>query len=244
MKVTIISDRTGRGSQGHRIDTRNLPNPYTVARFRPRDGRDPEVRAWITSTPEARTLITDGLQAVEEGHTTITVLCSAGRHRSVAIVEAIADNLRAGGHDVETRHRVLEDAMRKKKPKRTTTEAHLGWTHQQARERLLRRLRDGDTCWWCGRPMEHTMALDADHTTSRSHGGRQADRLLHARCNRQRGAGDQDDRRPALHTPNGLPALPVRLTKGGDDPRWHKQEPERPPTPTPGAFTWGNVSIS
>lgn len=126
---------------------------------------------------------------------------------------------------------------------RTTTQAGLGWNHQQTRDRLLRRLKPGDTCWWCGRPMDRTHALDADHSTSRSHGGQHADRLLHARCNRQRGDGNRDHRRPALHTADSLTALPIRLTTGEDDPRWTPPPTPRPDTPST-TFDWGNVTIS
>jgi hypothetical protein len=86
----------------------------------------------------------------------------------------------------------------------TTTERQLGWDHQQNRDRLLLRHVDGKPCWWCGRPMfrdadrnhDHR-ALHADHTQSRSRGGRVADRLLHASCNGARGDGSRDHERPA-----------------------------------------------
>lgn len=53
--------------------------------------------------------------------------------------------------------------------------------------------------------------LAADHSTSLAHGGTRADRLLHGRCNKARGAGDRDHERPALvrtrggHSGNVLP---------------------------------------
>lgn len=48
--------------------------------------------------------------------------------------------------------------------------------------------------------------LEADHSRSRAnHGttGNHADRLLHMRCNRERGDGSRDHQRPAItgHTP-------------------------------------------
>lgn len=61
----------------------------------------------------------------------------------------------------------------------STTARGLGWSHQQQRERLLRRLVDGEPCWWCGEPMFKTQELDADHSHSRAMGGTRADRLLH-----------------------------------------------------------------
>lgn len=63
-------------------------------------------------------------------------------------------------------------------------------------------------CWWCGEPMypepERNFdgrPLEADHSKSRSvYGshGNPADRLLHHRCNRERGDGRRDHLRPAL----------------------------------------------
>lgn len=91
---------------------------------------------------------------------------------------------------------------RTRKPVNTTA-VGLGWNHQQARDRLLRRHRDGRPCWWCGEPMYRDPArnpdrrpLHADHTRSRAHGGTTADRLLHASCNEARGDGSRDDERP------------------------------------------------
>jgi len=87
----------------------------------------------------------------------------------------------------------------------TTTERGLGWAHQQIRAALLRGHRDGTLCWWCGRPMYRSQDLAADHTLARARGGGHADRLLHARCNTERGDGSRDHLRPALRTA-GRPA--------------------------------------
>ena len=96
--------------------------------------------------------------------------------------------------------------------KKSTTERGLGWAHQQQRRRLLARHVDGSPCpcldlddcgpgCLCrpagrGLPMYRDparnvdgMALEADHTQSRSQGGALADRLLLAICNRSRGDG-------------------------------------------------------
>lgn len=40
--------------------------------------------------------------------------------------------------------------------------------------------------------------LAADHSIPRATGGMRADRLLHDTCNKQRGDGRRDDRRPAV----------------------------------------------
>ena len=92
--------------------------------------------------------------------------------------------------------------------KTTTTQRGLGHAHQQNRRRLLAKHQDGAPCWWCGRGMYRTasrnpdgLSLHADHTRARSKAASvhdKADRLLHDRCNKQRGDGSKDHRRPAL----------------------------------------------
>jgi hypothetical protein len=63
--------------------------------------------------------------------------------------------------------------------------------HKAMRKRLLARLRDGDPCPRCGRPMYRALAhlLDVGHVVDRAAGGTLADgaRLEHRRCNRQAG---------------------------------------------------------
>jgi hypothetical protein len=85
--------------------------------------------------------------------------------------------------------------------RKNTTARGLGYDHQKQRERLLARLKDGDLCEWCGQPMTREMELDADHRLARSKGGKRADRLLHASCNRTRGAGDRDPETGAVTLP-------------------------------------------
>lgn len=94
-------------------------------------------------------------------------------------------------------------ASRKKKHK-TQTQRGLGAEHARQRKYLLSRHRDGNLCWWCGKPMYKDKSLNpdglplaADHTHARTHGGTRADRLLHYSCNSKRGDGSKDEFRPA-----------------------------------------------
>lgn len=105
------------------------------------------------------------------------------------------------------------------KLKQTTTQRGYGRSHGINRQRLLMHLHDGELCWWCGRPMAHDQALDADHVQAASKGGTQAGRLLHARCNRQRGDGSNDHRRPTLGVPGGFKPLPILMNDGSDKPK-------------------------
>ncbi|MGN7134573.1 hypothetical protein ACTHQY_15005 [Rhodococcoides corynebacterioides] len=73
---------------------------------------------------------------------------------------------------------------------KTTSQKGLGWDHQQVRKQLLSQHVEGTPCGHCGKPMfKATQPLDADHELARHHGGRRANRLLHASCNRSRKDG-------------------------------------------------------
>ncbi|MFI5542044.1 hypothetical protein ACIA5H_37350 [Nocardia sp. NPDC051900] len=89
--------------------------------------------------------------------------------------------------------------------RRTTTQRGLGHVHQQRVAGLLRALEDGSPCWWCTRPMYRDAGrnfdrrqLQGDHSKARAMGGVLTDRLLHAKCNAERGDGSRDHLRPAL----------------------------------------------
>jgi hypothetical protein len=63
--------------------------------------------------------------------------------------------------------------------------------HKALRKALIARLRDGDPCPRCGRPMYRAQArwLDLGHVIDRARGGTLADgaRLEHRACNRRAG---------------------------------------------------------
>lgn len=79
-------------------------------------------------------------------------------------------------------------------PRKTNKERGLGWSHTKRRVMLLRNLVPGAPCDICHLPMYKSQALDADHIIPRSQGGTQADRLVHASCNRSRGDGTRGNR--------------------------------------------------
>ncbi|MDO5663405.1 MAG: hypothetical protein Q4G40_11970 [Brachybacterium sp.] len=89
----------------------------------------------------------------------------------------------------------------------TTHQRGYGWAHRQGRDALLAQHQDGAPCWWCGQAMYRDgslnfdgRALNADHVQALASGGRgtKAGRLLHDRCNKERGDGSRDHRRPTL----------------------------------------------
>lgn len=100
------------------FDARFLPNPHWVPALRPLSGRDPEVRSYFESeaavgeyVEQIRTLVSHALPRIEaddRAYLTLAVGCTGGRHRSVYIVERLAEWLRHEGRDgVQIFHREL-----------------------------------------------------------------------------------------------------------------------------------------
>jgi len=99
------------------FDARFLRNPHYVASLQPRTGLDPAVGAYVEADPDFPAFfgrVTDLLglvlpRFVEEGkkYATIAVGCTGGRHRSVHIVERLAETLREAGWRVTKTHREL-----------------------------------------------------------------------------------------------------------------------------------------
>lgn len=102
---------------------------------------------------------------------------------------------------------VSAGGVRFQKTPGATTRQGLGWLHQKRRAALLRSHINGTLCWWCGLPMYRSQALAADHSRSRANGGKLADRLLHLRCNAERGDGSNDHKRPALKRLDASPGI-------------------------------------
>ena len=92
------------------FDVRFLPNPYYVETMRHHSGLDDDVRDYVFSfsqTNEFMAKLTEMVefllpQYIEEGKYSLTIAigCTGGRHRSVAIAEALGEELRNSGHNV------------------------------------------------------------------------------------------------------------------------------------------------
>lgn len=97
------------------LDCRFLPNPHWIDELRPFTGLDENVRDFVLQQPDAGPFLEkiDGLLElllpayVREGRTylSIAVGCTGGRHRSVAIAEAIGELLRRHGYEPSVTHR-------------------------------------------------------------------------------------------------------------------------------------------
>jgi UPF0042 nucleotide-binding protein len=103
------------------IDVRFLRNPHWDEALRPRDGRDPAVAAYVAADPGYPTFygrladlirfLLPAYKAEGKSYFGLGLGCTGGRHRSVALVEALAKTLAAEGWQVNIRHRDLEPAL-------------------------------------------------------------------------------------------------------------------------------------
>ncbi len=100
------------------FDCRFLPNPHWVAELRPHSGLDQAVREFVLDQPEAGEFI-ERIDAVfevvvpayvREGKSYLTVAlgCTGGRHRSVALAEALASRLEGHGLAASVTHRDID----------------------------------------------------------------------------------------------------------------------------------------
>ena len=100
------------------IDCRFLPNPHWVEELRDLTGLDGAVRDYVLGQPvsgrfldELLTLLDLLLPAyVSEGksYLTLSLGCTGGHHRSVAIAEEVARRLREQGYDPKVSHRDID----------------------------------------------------------------------------------------------------------------------------------------
>jgi UPF0042 nucleotide-binding protein len=100
------------------FDVRFLPNPHFEPRLRPRTGLDAEVASFVIDTPSAKQLLEHlrGLlvfllplyEREGKSYLTVAIGCTGGRHRSVAVLEALAALLRRLGQNVSVTHRDVE----------------------------------------------------------------------------------------------------------------------------------------
>jgi UPF0042 nucleotide-binding protein len=92
------------------FDMRFLPNPFWIPALRSKNGTDPAVSGYVMSRQGAREFVqrvVDLMQPMIVGYqhegrryVTLSVGCTGGKHRSVAVAEELADKL--NGDDVAT----------------------------------------------------------------------------------------------------------------------------------------------
>jgi UPF0042 nucleotide-binding protein len=100
------------------FDVRFLPNPYFVEGLRPQTGLDEPVASFVLEQQDANpfldkvedmvTFLLPRYRHEGKAYVTVAIGCTGGRHRSVALSEALAARLRAAGREVRTLHRDVE----------------------------------------------------------------------------------------------------------------------------------------
>ncbi|MBW4041628.1 MAG: RNase adapter RapZ [Acidobacteria bacterium] len=99
-------------------DARFLPNPFWVPELRSHTGKDADVRDYVLGQPgalefveryaDALRPVLAGYQRENKSHATIAIGCTGGKHRSVAVVERMADLIASQpGVVVSVKHRDL-----------------------------------------------------------------------------------------------------------------------------------------
>jgi len=102
------------------LDVRFLENPYFIDGLRDKDGRDPQVSAFVENAEGAAEFL-EHLESFLQyllpkylsegrGYLTVAIGCTGGRHRSVAVVEKVAQSFRdSGPFWVQIRHRDIPE---------------------------------------------------------------------------------------------------------------------------------------
>ncbi|WP_167759441.1 RNase adapter RapZ [Mycobacterium sp. PS03-16] len=100
------------------MDVRFLPNPHWVDALRPHTGQHPDVRDYVLGQPGAEEfldtyhrllgVVIDGYRREGKRYMTVAIGCTGGKHRSVAMAEALAGRLQGGDElTVRVLHRDL-----------------------------------------------------------------------------------------------------------------------------------------
>ncbi|GMQ93964.1 MAG: RNase adapter RapZ [Acidimicrobiia bacterium] len=118
MRVDVTSFGFKRGTPrvvDLMFDVRFLPNPHWEPELRKLTGLDAPVRDYVFSHPEAGEFLDKAADMLEfliphyetegKSYLTIAVGCTGGRHRSVAVAEAIASRLVNSGIETSIHHR-------------------------------------------------------------------------------------------------------------------------------------------
>lgn len=97
------------------FDVRFLPNPYYEMSLREKNGTDPDVRDYVFRGGTADALMSHLASLIDfllpcyvsegKANVVIGIGCTGGKHRSVAITEALSSHLRGKEYGVVTMHR-------------------------------------------------------------------------------------------------------------------------------------------
>lgn len=119
--VTVVSFGFRYGIPTHAdlvLDVRFLPNPFFVPELKPFPGTDPRVAGFVLGQPDAKAFLERVLdlmgfllpryRAEGKSYLTIAIGCTGGKHRSVALADALSERLERAGQPVRLWHRDVE----------------------------------------------------------------------------------------------------------------------------------------
>lgn len=120
VQITVVSFGFKYGvplDADHQVDVRFLANPYWVTELRHLTGKDEPVRDYVLGLDGAEEFVEAYVAMLlplipsyaneQKLYLTVAVGCTGGKHRSVALTEAIGARLREAGQIVRTIHRDL-----------------------------------------------------------------------------------------------------------------------------------------
>ena len=122
LEVSVMSFgyKTGMTPQTNAVfDVRFLKNPFWVEELRPLTGLDPKVKSYVLEQPAAQEFLDSVIQMLRVLLPQLVELkipdfsiafgCTGGRHRSVALAEALATQLKLAypEHKIKAQHREL-----------------------------------------------------------------------------------------------------------------------------------------
>jgi UPF0042 nucleotide-binding protein len=122
LNVTLVSFgfRNGIPAASDLVfDVRFLPNPYFVEGLKPHPGTDPKVAAWVLQRQQTQeflehlesmlAFLIPQYRAEGKSYLTVSIGCTGGRHRSVALAEELARRLNEKHRaQVKVTHRDVE----------------------------------------------------------------------------------------------------------------------------------------
>lgn len=105
------------------FDVRFIPNPFYIPELKPFSGNDEPVKNYVMDQIETQTFLEKANDMFEflipnyqkEGkrQLIISIGCTGGRHRSVAIANSIYETLHSNNHDVYVAHRDIKEDVHK-----------------------------------------------------------------------------------------------------------------------------------
>ena len=100
------------------MDVRFIPNPYFMPELKSLDGLDERVKQFVKKWPETQIFMEKYFSLIEyllplyekegKSYLTISIGCTGGRHRSVAIAGELKDHISRLGAQVTITHRDIE----------------------------------------------------------------------------------------------------------------------------------------